>query len=574
MQRGRRTASPPILLMASLVLLLLAPAGARGDPMIAAAGDIACDPSSSSFNAGNGSSSSCRMRYTSDLLVNSNPAAVLILGDNQYYCGGYSAFVGSYDLSWGRVKSITRPSVGNHEYLTSGGTDCNAGNAGAAGYFRYFGGAAGEMGKGYYSYDVGAWHLIALNTQCSSAGGCGATSAQGQWLKADLAAHPTACTLAYWHIPLFSSGGRANANSRSFWDSLYAADADVVLASHDHTYERFAPQTPTGALDPARGLRQFIVGTGGANHTSFVTTAANSELGNSDTFGVLEMTLHATSYDWRFVPEAGKTFTDSGSGTCHGTGAPSDTTPPSAPSGLSALAVSSGEVRLSWTASTDTVGVAGYRVFRNGGGSPIATTTSTTYTDLTVSGGQTYQYHVVAYDAASNVSGNSNSATATTPTGGGGGNVTATLVGDAYVRPDAPTGNFGSKTSIQVDGDPVKHFLLKFSVSGVGTRPVTSATLRLYDVNASSAGGDFHGASSTWDEGTVTWNTKPSSDAATVASLGSVAVGNWYDVNVTPLVTGDGPVSILATPANTDGADYSSKEGTAGRAPQLIVTTG
>lgn len=152
--------------------------------------------------------------------------------------------------------------------------------------------------------------------------------------------------------------------------------------------------------------------------------------------------------------------------------------------------------------------------------------------------------------------------------------MTATLVGDTYVRADSPTTNFGSSTSLQVDGSPVKHFLLKFSVSGVGTQRVTAATLRLYNVDPSSAGGDFHGASSSWDERTVTWNTKPTYDPATVASQGSVAVGNWYDVNVTPLVTGDGTVSLLATTANTNGADYSSKEGTPGRAPELIVTTG
>ena len=284
--------------------------------MIAAAGDIACDPTNPNFNGGNGASNSCRQKYTSDLMVGAGLAAVLNLGDNQYYCGGYQAFLQSYDPSWGRVKSITHPSVGNHEYLTSGGTDCNSRRG--HGYFSYFGAAAGQPGQGYYSFDIGTWHIIALNSNCGSAGGCGATSPQGIWLANDLKTHANFCTMAYWHIPLFSSGGRANNNSKPFWQLLYDNNADLILSAHDHTYERFAPQTPSGTLDTSRGIREFIVGTGGANHTSFVTVAANSELRNSSTFGVLELTLHPTSYDWNFVPEAGQTFTDSGTTACHG----------------------------------------------------------------------------------------------------------------------------------------------------------------------------------------------------------------------------------------------------------------
>ncbi len=292
-------------------------AKATTDPVVAAAGDIACDPASSAFNGGNGTSSACRQIYTSNLLVNAGLSAVLDLGDNQYYCGGYQAFVESYALSWGRVFNITHPSVGNHEYLTSGGTGCTTANAGAAGYFQYFGSAAGSPGQGYYSYDIGTWHLIALNTQCSQVGGCGASSKQGQWLAADLAAHPNQCTLAYWHIPLFSSGGRANSNSLSFWQQLYNANADLILVGHDHIYERFAPQDPNGNYDPTRGIVQITAGTGGANHTSIVSIAANSLVRNASTFGVLMLTLHPGSYDWQFVPEAGKTFTDSGTGYCH-----------------------------------------------------------------------------------------------------------------------------------------------------------------------------------------------------------------------------------------------------------------
>ncbi len=303
---------------------------AVADPVIAAAGDIACDPTSSSFNSGDGGSSSCRQKYTSDLLIDAGLAAILPLGDVQYYCGGYQAFLQSYDLSWGRVKSISRPVVGNHEYLTSNGTDCTNDNEGAAGYFRYFGSAAGNPSQGYYSYDIGTWHLIALNSSCSKAGGCSSTSPQGKWLAADLAAHSNYCTLAYWHIPLFSSGGRALENTKPIWQTLYEYDVDVVLTGHDHIYERFAPQTADGTLDAARGIREFVVGTGGSNHSSITTIAANSEVRNTDTFGVLKLTLRPTSYDWEFVPEAGKTFTDSGTANCHGNASPAGSPPATA----------------------------------------------------------------------------------------------------------------------------------------------------------------------------------------------------------------------------------------------------
>jgi chitodextrinase len=390
--------------------------GATGDPVIAAAGDIACDPANTGFNGGAGVPTRCRQRYTSDQLVGGNFAAVLDLGDNQYECGSLTAYNQSYDPSWGRVKSITRPAPGNHEYLTSASnsTGCNSSNAGAAGYFNYFGAAAGTPGQGWYSYDIGTWHILSLNSQCSAVGGCGTSSPQYAWLQADLAAHSNYCTLAYWHVPLFSSGGRAAANSRSWWQLLYNANADVVLTGHDHIYERFAPQDANANLNLARGIREFIVGTGGGNHTSIVSVAANSEVRDSTTFGILELTLHPTSYEWVFVPAAGSgTFTDSGSAACHGSVA--DTTPPTAPANLTATAAGPSEIDLGWSASSDNVGVSGYRVYRDGGSTPIATVTGTTYADSGVAPSTTHSYTVVAFDAVGNTSPASNTASATTP---------------------------------------------------------------------------------------------------------------------------------------------------------------
>jgi hypothetical protein len=496
---------------------------------------------------------------------------VLPLGDNQYYCGGLAAFQASYNLSWGRLKSITYPSVGNHEYLTSGGTGCDASNTGAAGYFQYFGAAAGDPNKGYYSYDIGSWHLIALNSQCGAAGGCGSTTPQGQWLRADLAAHANQCLLAYWHIPLFSSGGRANSNSRSFWDALYAAKADVVLSAHDHIYERFAPQTPAGAPDATNGIREFIAGTGGANHTSLATLAANSEILNTNTFGVLELTLYPDHYTWQFVPEPGHSFADAGSQSCHkGAATTPDTTPPSAPTNLTARAVSGNQVDLSWGASTDNVGVSGYKIFRDG--SQIATATSPSYSDTSAQPNTTYQYYVVAYDSANNDSGASNTVSVTTPAPAT--VLTFTPTADTYAAADAPSTVYGASAQFITDNSPVKHLFAKFSVSGVGTKSVLAAKLRLYCVNPSPSGGAFHGSDPAWSESTLTWNLQPAIDSTIVSSLGAVKSSRWFETDVTPLVKGDGTVSIAATSTSSNGAYYSSKEGTAGFAPQLVVTTG
>jgi acid phosphatase type 7 len=243
-------------------------------------------------------------------LLDNIPGTVFAAGDLAYPDGSDEQFANCYGPTWGRFKDRTRPAPGNHEYHREG----------ASAYLRYFGAAAGDPNRGFYSYDLGDWHIIVLNSECSAVGGCGPGSLQEQWLRQDLVSHPAKCTLAYWHKPLFSSGA-AHGNDpevKPLWDTLYAANAEVVINGHDHDYERFAPQDPSGKLDPQRGIREFVVGTGGKNsHRSFASPRPNSEVRQADTFGVLKLTLHSASYDWEFVPEAGKTFTDSGSGTCH-----------------------------------------------------------------------------------------------------------------------------------------------------------------------------------------------------------------------------------------------------------------
>jgi hypothetical protein len=272
-----------------------------GDPVVAAAGDIACDPTAPNF-------SSCSMQATSDLLVGSGLTAVLTLGDHQDADGALEKYQAAYDPTWGRLKAITRPVPGDDDYATPG----------AAGYYSYFGELAGPPNRGYYSYDIGAWHVIALNSNCQMIGGCQAGSPQDRWLRADLAAHRNHCVLAYWHDPRFSSGPHGeDRGSDNFWRVLYAAGADVVLTAHGHHYERFAPQTADAVPDPARGIRQFIVGTGGTLPQAVNQKAPNSEVLHTGDAGVLELTLHPNSYGWRFVAAGGARFSDAGSAACH-----------------------------------------------------------------------------------------------------------------------------------------------------------------------------------------------------------------------------------------------------------------
>jgi hypothetical protein len=236
-------------------------------------------------------------------------AIVVTMGDHVYDFGSASEFSNCYAPNWGRHRGRTRPAVGNHEYWTPGAT----------GYYGYFGTAAGDPTKGYYSYDAGPWHVVVLNSNCEIVS-CSPGSPQERWLRADLAASAARCTVAYWHHPRFNSGAFHGNNTfvAPLWSALYDHGAELVLNGHEHLYERFGPQRPDATADAAFGVRQFTVGTGGKEHYyNFGTIQPNSQVRNSDTFGVLQLTLRADGYDWRFLPEAGKTFTDSGSGGCH-----------------------------------------------------------------------------------------------------------------------------------------------------------------------------------------------------------------------------------------------------------------
>lgn len=240
-------------------------------------------------------------------LVATLPGTIALLGDIAYELGSDDDFARCYDPGWGRFKHRTRPAPGNHEYATPG----------AAPYYRYFGARAGPGTRGYYSYDLGAWHLIALNSNCGKAGGCVAGSPQERWLRADLRRSRAKCTLAYWHHPRFSSGLHgSDATVAPLWRALYDAGAELVLSGHDHDYERFMPQNAEGVLDRKRGIRQLVVGTGGKSLYPMVRPRPNSWIRDDDTYGVLRLTLAPGRYSFRFLPVLGGTFTDSGTVRC------------------------------------------------------------------------------------------------------------------------------------------------------------------------------------------------------------------------------------------------------------------
>jgi acid phosphatase type 7 len=296
---GHRRGPRLVLGLADVHPLAAAPAAPPAPPrdaVVTAAGDISCP-------------GVCGQDETAALVTAINPDAVLGLGDYQYDTGTLSALNSYYAPYWGAFKQKTYPiNGGSHDFYGTGD------------FIGYFGsgGPLRLQPEASYSFDVGAWHLIALNSYCFERSSCD-EAAWTNWLRADLAAHPARCTLAYFHEPFWTSpSSHGPTTALAPWiQALYDAGVEVVLQAHNHGYERFAPQNPNGARDDARGIQAFTVGTGGRSHYSYSGTAPNSLVKNDDTFGVLKLSLHAASYEWQFVPEPGKTFADAGSAACH-----------------------------------------------------------------------------------------------------------------------------------------------------------------------------------------------------------------------------------------------------------------
>jgi len=263
---------------------------------------------------GAGDIAECATQYdkiTAAMLEQYLGATIFTAGDNSDDYVPEFTLKNCFDPAWGRFKDRIHPAMGNHDY--------NSETDSPDAYFKYFGAAAGEPGKGWYSYDLGGWHIVMLNSECEDVGGCQAGSPQEKWLKADLAAHPARCSLAIWHIPRYSAAyAEGLPFLEDFWEDLYKAGTEMVLNGHYHYYERFAPMNSEGEPDNAMGIREFIVGTGGAHlETRGRSCNGNCQVLDMNTHGLLRLTLHPDSYDWEFIPEPGKTFSDSGSGKCH-----------------------------------------------------------------------------------------------------------------------------------------------------------------------------------------------------------------------------------------------------------------
>jgi hypothetical protein len=291
--------------------------------IIAAAGDIACDPRSALFQAEG--PSACGMKQTQRVVSRIGPDAILTLGDNQYVCGAYRAFERSFDATWGRFGPLLHPTPGDHEYMTeeTGGSPCSI-MPDARGYFRYFQDRAiSSAGDSWYSFDLTSgtgttWHIVSLNSNCPQVGGCTVGSPEELWLRRDLAAHPTQCALAYFYNPRFSSGNHGDdPDMGPFWDDLYRAGVDIVLNGHSHDYERFARQTPSGRRS-AFGIRELVVGTGGIGLHGIEALQPQSQVFSATTLGVLRLHLGDNAYAWRFMPVDGGSFSDAGSNACHG----------------------------------------------------------------------------------------------------------------------------------------------------------------------------------------------------------------------------------------------------------------
>jgi hypothetical protein len=309
---------------------------AIGDPVVYAAGDIACDPAGTNFNGGMPGKTACQSKWTADIIAGQGDAtAAIALGDNQYYCGSAAAYQQSYNLAngWGQFKATTYPVVGNHEYIVTAGaagtgsTGCDAGNAKAAGYSQYFGSAAHASTNFYYYVDPApGWRLIVLNSNCRDMmlpavdDGCKLGSAQETWLKTKALAAPLPpCIVAVFHHPLYNQGQEpAAVRTQPLWADLYAARADLVLNGHEHAYERYMPMDANGHVDPAGGITEIVAGTGGANHTQGVVASPGVVVNDHTSFGVLRLVLHPTSWESNFLPTPGSTLTgDPAQGTCH-----------------------------------------------------------------------------------------------------------------------------------------------------------------------------------------------------------------------------------------------------------------
>lgn len=486
-------------------------------------------------------------------LVSGIDGTVFALGDQVYGGATLANYQNCYGPSWGAFKDRTRPVIGNHDYV---GTD-------DTGYFDYFGASAGERGKAYYSYDLGGWHVVVLNTNCTIVD-CTAGSAQEQWLRQDLAQAPTSCTVAMWHHPRFSSFGNMGAmRTQALWQALYDNGVELLLTGHDHHYERFRPLDASGAPDDDNGVREIIVGTGGRSYGGLTNVHPHSEVRNTDTFGVLKLTLDTTGYDWEFVGVPGSTFTDQGSGTCDGAAdqTPPDTEITSGPSAETTsttadFAFSATEPGSAFSCSLDAA---------------PATSCSSPYSLEDLPAGQ-HQLSVAATDEAGNTDPSPATWTWQVTAAEEAGEVVVPVTADAQVVQWNGGANYGDLDSVTADERPMTHGYLRFDVPEL-PGPVTSARLQVYVTNPTVDGPEVASTGASWSETGLTWDNRPAAGPV-LADTGAVERNAWLEYDVSAAVDAPGGHGFVLVPEVSDGIAIATKEHPGGQAARLVVGYG
>lgn len=567
-------------------------AAVAGDPVIAAAGDIACPGSSPR------TSTKCRQADTADLLGAGGYAAVLPLGDEQYNCGELAEFQRAYDPTWGAYNAVAHPIVGDNEYAGSG---CST--PGASGYYTYFGSRANPQDpsctracQGYYSYDLGNWHLVALNSECNQAGvgGCGASGPMATWLKSDLRQHANQCILAYMHRPYWGNGS-VTTKFKPFVQILYDAGADLLLNGHVHYYQRFAPQDPSSRSDPNRGLVQVTAGTGGVGHAATIKTPVlpNVAVTNNKTFGVLQLTLHAASYDLSLVPESGATFTDSTSAGCHNA-SPPEPQPPTATTS-SATDVTTTGATLGGTVNpngaettysfehglTASYGSTTQPASAGAGTSPVSASAS-------ISGllpGTTYHYRIAATNSAGTSQGSDQTFTTGSSSACTLSSVTAPDTGDTFVYAGSTRNNYGTAAELKANnvGDPANErtMFLGFDTAGIVPAGCTVTGVRLTMYTGQTAAQQqkisvYAQDATTWSESGLTWANQPARGGQVAAdlpfSLSTAGQQQDFDLPDGSWLSRTLATSVSITSPTGAAKLFAAKESTASPAPVLTLT--
>ncbi len=505
--------------------------------------------------AGDGADGGPSASSVASLISSLNPNLFLYLGD-VYEQGSVAEFYnwyGTQGANFSQLNAITDPTIGNHEYGNS---------SGGAGYFDYWNNI-----PSYYSFNAGGWHFISLNSNAAHIA-VNAGSAEYTWLQQDLAANASACTIVYYHHPLFDIGPEGATTAMSdIWALMAQYGVSIVLNGHDHDYQRWEPLDGSGNPSPT-GITEFVAGMAG--HGLQTITGSDSRVVYwNDTvpqaFGVVKLELNPDGAAFYYINTSGMVL-DSGTIACAKNGA--DTQAPSTPAGLTANAASATQVNLAWQASSDNTGVQGYTIYRAGSLLATVAGSSLAYVDNSAMPGTTYSYTVDAFDLAGNHSAQSAPASVTTPAMPS--TLTFTTQADTYVNASYPDTNYGSATVFRVLSSPDLHALQRFTVQGLAGYPVMHAHLLVYANTSSSAGiSALAVADNTWDENSVTYNTAPQLGAL-LGSSTSFSSGSWVSIDVSSYITGEGTYSFGITTPGTTTLSFAAKESGA-NAAQLVV---